>query len=172
MHFRKNVFIKFQQSLLTLNELDMSTARRRLKSPQSLYDISTHPTMITHRSRSWSWMIDYYPFRSMSISLHYPPPHPNPTHSTPTPNPQIRLSKTVTLRIQGQGHGWGQRSMSHSSPSIATDASPFRFTSIGPTIPEICSIECLTLKKHIRNFQRKSVKKEFPTEFLKSLIRW
>ena len=40
-----------------------------------------------------------------------------------------------------------------------TDAPPFRFTSIGPTIPEICPIECLTLKKHIRNFLRKFGKK-------------
>ena len=33
-----------------------------------------------------------------------------------------------------------------------TNALPFRFTSIGPTIPEIWPKECLTLKKHIRNF--------------------
>ena len=40
-----------------------------------------------------------------------------------------------------------------------TNAPPFRFTSIGPTIPEICPIGCLTLKKHIRNFIRKFCKK-------------
>ena len=51
-------------------QLDMSTARWRLKSPQSLYGTSTHPTMVTHRSWSWSWMIDSHPFRSMSISHH------------------------------------------------------------------------------------------------------
>ena len=50
------------------SELDMSTARRRLKSPQLLYGTSTHPTMVTHRSQSWSWMIDSHPFHSMSIS--------------------------------------------------------------------------------------------------------
>ena len=49
-------------------KLDMSTARRRLKSLQSLYGTSTHPTMVTHRSQSWSWMIDSHPFHSMSIS--------------------------------------------------------------------------------------------------------
>ena len=49
-------------------KLDMSTARRRLKSPHSLYGTSTHPTMVTHRSQSWSWMIDSHPFHSMSIS--------------------------------------------------------------------------------------------------------
>ena len=48
-------------------KLDMSTARRLLKSPQSLSGTSTHPTMVAHRSRSWSWMIDSHPFCSMSI---------------------------------------------------------------------------------------------------------
>ena len=37
--------------------------------------------------------------------------------------------------IQGQGHEWSQRSRSHIIPSI--HALPFRFTPIGPTIPEI-----------------------------------
>ena len=46
----------------------MTTARRRLKSPQSPFGTSTHPTMVTQRSQSWSWMIDSHPFPSMSIS--------------------------------------------------------------------------------------------------------
>ena len=37
-------------------------------------------------------------------------------------------------------------------------------TAIGPTIPEICPIECLTLK-HIQNFQRKFGKKSFWQNF-------
>ena len=45
-----------------------------------------------------------------------------------------------------------------------TDAPPFRFISIGPTIPEICPKECLTLKKHIRNFQRKFAQIEVSTK--------
>ena len=35
----------------TLYERDVSTARRRQKSPWSLSLISTHPTMFTQRSR-------------------------------------------------------------------------------------------------------------------------
>ena len=36
-------------------KLDMLMARWHLKSPQSLYSTSTHPTMVvTHRSQSWS----------------------------------------------------------------------------------------------------------------------
>ena len=60
----------------------MSPTRRLLKSSQSLYSTSTHPTMVTHRLRSWSWMIDLHPFRFMSISI-----------------PQIRLFQTLTLKL-------------------------------------------------------------------------
>ena len=63
-------------------KLDMSTARWRLKLPQSLYSTSTHPTMVTHRLRPWPWMIDSHPFRSMSTSPSIP---------------QIRLFQTLTL---------------------------------------------------------------------------
>ena len=40
--------------------------------------------MVTHRSQSWSWMIDSQPFLSTSISA-------------PTPIPQIRLFQTLTF---------------------------------------------------------------------------
>ena len=39
-----------------------------------------------------------------------------------------------------------------------TDALPFRFISIGPTIPEIWPKQCLTLKNHIWIFHRKFAK--------------
>ena len=57
---------------ITLFELDMSTACQCLKSPKSLYGTSIHPTMVTLRSWSQSWMIDSHTFRSMSISPPYP----------------------------------------------------------------------------------------------------
>ena len=129
-----------------LNEkLDMSTARQRLKSPQSLYGTSTHPTRVTHRSRSWSWMINSHPFRSMSISPPPPPPHSS--------NKAISNFDLETTR---------SRSCVRSKVKVTwftqypTNAPTFRFTSIDmPT-------ECLTLKKHIRNFQRKFGKKRVP----------
>ena len=96
---------KQSYEIWSIKKLDMSMARRHFKTPQSLYGTSTHPTMVTHRSQSWSWMIDSHPFRSMSIT------HPHPI-------PQISLFQTLTLKLQGQGHGWGQRWRSHSSPSI------------------------------------------------------
>ena len=87
-------------NLHSLYKLDMSTARRRLKSPQSLYGTSTHLTTVTHRSQSWSWMIDSQPFLSMSISAS-------------TPIPQIRLFQTLTFKLQGRGHGCGQRARAY-----------------------------------------------------------
>ena len=87
------------------SKLDMSTACRRLKSPQSLYGASVHPTMVTHRSQSWSWMIDSQSLLSMSISA-------------PTPIPQIRLFQTLTFKLQGQCHGCGQRARPYSQPGI------------------------------------------------------
>ena len=78
--------------------------------------------MVTQRSRSWSRMIDSHPFRSMSISA---------------PTPQIRLFQiwpwNCKVKVMGevkvQGH------------IVPIDAPPFRFTSIGRTIPEICPIK-------------------------------
>ena len=113
-------------------KLDMSTARRRLKSPQSLYGTSTHPTMVTHRSQSWSWMIHSRPFLSMSISA-------------PTPIFQIRLFKTLTCKLQGQGHGCGRRTRPYSQPSINWFAF-FLFHINQITIPQIRLFWNLTLK--------------------------
>ena len=112
--------------------------------------------MVTHSSRSWSWMIDSHPFRSSQSA---PPSTPTHTHF-----PQIRLFQTFTLKQQGQGHGLGQRS-SHITHPVSNRCTSFRFTSIGPTIPEICPIECLTLKKHIQNVQRKFGKRRVSNRF-------
>ena len=73
-----------------------------LTAGHPVYGTSTHPTMVTHSSWSWSWMMDSHPFHFMSIN----------------PIPQIRLFQTLTLKLQGHSHGWGQRSRSHDSPSI------------------------------------------------------
>ena len=50
----------------------------------------------------------------------------------------------VMSEVKGQGH--------------ISYPVPFRFTSIGPTIPEIWPKQSLTLKKHIRIFYRKFAK--------------
>ena len=61
------------------------------------------PAMVTQRSQSWSWMIDFLPFHSMSICPLFP---------------EIRL---LTLKIQAQGHS----SRSHSGFNILLAHIPF-----------------------------------------------
>ena len=74
--------------------------------------------------------------------------------------PEIQLFWKMTLKNQ-RSRSWVRSKVKVTLfTQYPTDAPPFRFTSIGPTIPEICPIECLTLKKHIRNFERKFGKKK------------
>ena len=98
-----DMFNKFALQGDSMKELDMSTARRRPKSPQSLCGTSPHRTMVTHGSQPWWWMIDSHPFSPMSISH---------------PIPQIRLFQTLALKLQGQGHRSSQRARPYIQPSI------------------------------------------------------
>ena len=79
------------------NELDESTARRQLKSPQSLSGRSIHLNLVTKWSWSWSWMTYCHLLCGMSID---------------PPNSEIQLFQNLTMKIHGQGHVWGQRSRS------------------------------------------------------------
>ena len=78
-------------------KLDMSTARWRLKSPQSLSGTSAHPTMVT----LVNIMVMNGWLRSFSFHVNLPP------------IPEIKLFQTLTLKLQGQGHGCGQRARSY-----------------------------------------------------------
>ena len=80
----------------------MSTARRRLKSPQSLSGTSAHPTRVTLVN---IMVMNAHPFLSMSIGR---------------PIPKIKLFQTLTLKfqLQGQDHGCGQRASSYNWPNI------------------------------------------------------
>ena len=86
-------------------KLDMPTARRSLKSPQSLSGTSAHPTMVTQLNimvmNGW--------LTSFSFIVNRPP------HSW---DKAISVFQTLTLKLQGQGHGCGQRARSHIVPSI------------------------------------------------------
>ena len=128
-------------------KLDMSTARRHLKSLQSLSGTSAHPTMVTlvNIMVMNGWLTS---FSSMSIGR---------------PIPEIRLFQTLTLKLtpvyyefasfsfhisqtnqqfmrysyfkiwpgnnKVQGHEWGQRSRSHIIPSIYMWSKHFLFVS-------------------------------------------
>ena len=149
----------------------MSTARRRMKSPQSLSGTSANPTMVTlvnimvmngwlpsfsfhvnrpshswdkvfpdsdleiatPRSRSWVWSkgqghaIGLVSNWVTSFSFHI---------NRPT-IPEKELFRNLTVK-HPRSSSWVRSKVSHCAQS-PTDAHPFRFTSIGPTIPEICT---------------------------------
>ena len=82
-------------------KLDMSTARRHLKSPRSLSGTSAHP-MVTQVNIMVmnGWLKS---FLSLSIGR---------------PIPEMKLFQTLTLKLQGQGHGCGQMARSYNRPGI------------------------------------------------------
>ena len=135
----------------------MSTARRRLTSPQSQYSTSTHLTMLTHRSQSWSCIIDSHPFCSVSIIPLIP---------------QIRLFQTLTLKLQGQGHGCGQRSRSHSSPSIQPMHLLFVSYQSDQIFLRYVQYSVWPWKDTSEIFKENLAKKQLSTKFLQNLIRW
>ena len=127
------------------NKLDMSTARRCLKSPQSLYGTSTHPTMVTHRSQSWSWMINSQPFLSMSISA--PPPFLKKGYHKPWP---LNYKVKVMGVVKGQDH---------TVSSVSNWFAFFLFHINQITIPQIQLFWNLTLKnQRSRSWVRSKVK--------------
>ena len=92
----------YQGILITKIKLDMSTARRRLKSPRSLSGTSAHPTMVTQVNVMVmnGWLTC---FRSLLIGR---------------PIPGIKLFQSLTLKLQSQGYWCGKRARSYNRPSI------------------------------------------------------
>ena len=84
------------------SQLDMSTTRRRLKSPRSLSGTSTHPTMVT--------LVDVMLMNGWLASLSF---HVN--RSSHSWDKAISNSDVETPRSRSWG---GQRSRSYSQPSI------------------------------------------------------
>ena len=102
-------------------KLDMSIARWRLKSPRWLSGTSAHPTKVT----LVNVMVMNGWLTSFSFHVNRPPPSCDKAISdydleTPRSRSWVRSKVKVTYHIQ-----------------YPTDALPFRFTAIGPTISEI-----------------------------------
>ena len=83
-------------------KLDMSTARRRLKSPRPLSGTSANPTMVT--------LVNIMVMNGLLKSFSF--------HVNRPPQAEIKLFRTLTLKVQGQSHGCGQRARSYCRPSI------------------------------------------------------
>ena len=111
-------------------KLDMSTARRHLKSPRSLSGTSAHPTMVTlvNIMALNGWL------RSFSFHVNRPP------HSW---DKAISDSHLETPR--SRSWVWSKGKVIQSA-QYHIHSLPFHFTSIRPTIPEIELFRNLTLK--------------------------
>ena len=81
--------------------------------------------------------------------------------SSDTAISKLDLEKS-NVNVMGGRHGWASNVKVTYLTNYPTDALPFRFMFIRPTVPEIWPTECLTLTEHIRNFEQKLTKKQFP----------
>ena len=138
-------------------ELDMSMACRHLKSLQSLSDTSIHTPKVNvmvmngrlkslsnhvnQHSNSWNKSISNFdPETSKSLHIN----HTNKPWDTAISKFDLEKSGVKVMdKVKSQGH---------IVYLVSNWCTSFHCTSIGPTIPEIRAIECLTLKKHIQNF--------------------
>ena len=107
-------------------QLDMSTAHRRLKSPQSLSGTSAHPTTVT----LVNIMVMNGWLTSFSFIVNWPP------HSW------VKVSSTPRSRSWVWSKGKVIQSAQYHINSLC-----FHFTSIRPTIPEKELFRNLTLKQ-------------------------
>ena len=130
-------------------QLDMSTARRRLKSPWSLSSTSAHLTMVTQVNimvmNGW--------LTSFSFIINRPP------HSW---DKAISDSDLETPR--SRSWVWSKGRVIQSA-QYHINSLPFRFTSIRPTISEIELFRNLTLKHpRSRSWVRSKVKVIYCTQ--------
>ena len=111
-------------------KLDMSTARRRLKSSRSLSGTTAHPTMVTQVN----FMVMNGWLTSFSFIVNRPP------HSC---DKAISYSDLETP--MSRSWVWSKGKVIQST-RYHINSLPFHFTSIRPTIPEIELFKNLTLK--------------------------
>ena len=131
-------------------KLEMSTARRRLKSPQSLSGTSTHLTMATQVNIMVmnGWLI------SFSFIVNRPP------HSW-----DKAISDSDLENPRSRSWVWSKGKVIQSA-QYHINSLPHHFTSIRPTIPEIELFRNLTLKHpRSRSWVRSKVKVIYCTQY-------
>ena len=133
-----------------LKKLDMSTARRRLKSPRSLSGTSAHHTMVT----LVNIMVMNWWLTSFSFHVNRPP------HSW-----DIAISDSDLETPRSRSWMWSRGNVIQSA-QYHINLLPFHFTSIRPTIPEIQLFRILTLKHpRSRSWVRSKVKVTYYTQY-------
>ena len=133
-------------------KLDMSTARRRLKSPQSLSGTSAHPTMVT--------LVNIMVMNGWLTSFSF---HVNqPSHSW---DKTISHSDLQISTPRSRSWVWSKGKVIQSA-QYHINSPRFNFTSIRPTIPEIELFRNLTLKyPRSRSWVRSKVKVTYCTQY-------
>ena len=114
-----NVSLLLKLNRENMTKLDMSTARRRLKSPCSLSGTSTHPTMVT----LVNIMVMNRWLTSFSFHVNRPP------HSWDT-----AISDSELQNPRSRSWVWARGNVIQSAQNHINPL-PFHFTSIRPTIP-------------------------------------
>ena len=130
----------------------MSTARRRLKSPQSLSGTSAHPTMVT----LVNIMVMNGWLRSFSFHVN------RPSHSW---DKAISDSDLEISTPGSRSWVWSKGKVIQSA-QYHTNSLHFHFTSIRPTIPEIELFRNLTFKHpRSRSWVRSKVNVKYCTQY-------
>ena len=105
---------------------DESTARRQLKSPQSLSGRSIHLNLVTKWSWSWSWMTYCHLLCGMSID----PPILRYSYFKILP---WKSMAKVMCEVKGQGHVWPSKFKGHGYGQVQPHWSHLR-----PGVQSIC----------------------------------
>ena len=137
---------------MSLNKLDMSTARRRLKSPQSLSGTSAHPTMV----RLVNIMVMNVGLTSFSFHVN----RPSQSWDGAISDSDLEISTP-----RSRSWVWSKGNVIQSA-QYHINSPRFHFTSIRPTIPEIELFWNLTLKHpRSRSWVRSKVKVTYCTQY-------
>ena len=139
------------------NEPDMSTARWRLKSPQSLSGISAHPTMVT--------LVNIMVMNGWLASFSFHVNRPSQSWDQAISDSDLEISTP-------RSRSWVWSKGKVIQPARYHINSPrFHFTSIRPTIPEIQLFRNLTLKHpRSRSWVRSKVKVTYCTQYLTNAL--
>ena len=138
-------------------QLDMSMARRRLKSPQSLSGTSAHPTMVT--------LVNIMVMNGWLTSFSFHVDRPSHSWDKAISDSDLQISTP-----RSRSWVWSKGKVIQSA-QIHINSLHFHFESIRPTIPEIELFPNLTLKHpRSRSWVRSKVKvtscTKYPTDAL------
>ena len=134
-------------------KLDMSTARRRLKSPQSLSGTSAHPTMVT--------LVNIMVMNGWLTSFSFHVNRPSQSWDKAISDSDLEISTP-----RSRSWVWSKAKVIQLA-QYHINSPRFHFTSIRPTIPEIELFRNMTLKHpRSRSWVRAKVKVTYCIQYL------